>query len=224
MKRIYLKIAILSAFVFSGCETDYQEKFKQECPFLKRPATVKVDAVNGIEMPEEKNLNTLFKLRESGYLLIGRAMICEDHILNQKELKKLTSQVGGDFFLNYYNEGNTIHSSRLELTSYTPSQFVASSSQSSGNANYQNSYSDNTGYSAIDSGNVNASAYGTSQTMVGASSTYSRVPYDFTVIDNYIIIFLSSQRAKKLVREGLLSQEMVDYYSYSKFLERAAKK
>jgi hypothetical protein len=194
--------------------------YQQMCPVIKKFPKLNPDEVTGMTEPYDKNLDDLFQFDQRGYLFIGMTVITDKKVLPEYEIKKLVGSMGGDFYIAYYNSEATIHSSRLELVGYTTPQLVTSSAQAVGTANYQGNRYDNDGYTQTSSGTVNASAIGSSQTLVGGASTYERVPYDFTPYSTTIDIMISPERKAQLIQQGYLSAQMADYYSFTSQIKR----
>ena len=118
--------------------------------------------------------------------------------------RPLVSRLGGDSYQLYAINGGIATGTRMVPVGYTTPQTVYSTGQAAGYGNYSGQYVGNYGRSASVYGNSSANAYGSSQTIIGGTTTYAAQQYQYAVADQFLVVLASPKRFAELISLGVL--------------------
>ena len=118
--------------------------------------------------------------------------------------RPLVSSLGGDSYQLYAINGGIATGTRMVPVGYMTPQMVLTTGQATGYGNYTGSYVGNYGRSASVYGNGAVNAYGSSQTIIGGSTTYAAQNYQYSVADQILVVIASPKRVAELIRLGVL--------------------
>ena len=172
---------------------------------LKTPPPAPIQTVRGVSISLPKLKETQKACSSQGLKLIG-SMIFIGSIVSASEVQKACAQAGGDYYVFVSDPYGVASGSRMVPISYTTPRVISSSSQGSAYGNYTGNYQNNCGYNANMYANANAQGFGSSQTVVGGSTTYQRENFNYQTFSQCIHVLATPARQIELYKLGVLSK------------------
>lgn len=172
---------------------------------LKTPPPAPIQTVRGVSISLSKFKETQKACSSQGLLLIG-SMIFIGPMVSTTDVQKACAQAGGDYYVFVGDPYGVATGSRMVPVSYTTPKVISSSSQGSAYGNYTGNYQNNCGYNANMYANANAQGFGSSQTVVGGTTTYQRETFNYQTFSQCIHVLASPARQIELYKLGVLSK------------------
>jgi hypothetical protein len=205
------------------------DKFYQRVvPLVKNPAHSSTASITGRIVncnPKQDAMARAFIPErtlqfESKYICLGKYIFLLGRPLTPSELVEITSRMGGDYYSYVYSYVGKTQGTRMVMTGFTTPSIISSTSQGSAYGNFNGSYQNNYGGWGTMNGNANANGFGSSQTIVGGSQSFQAVPCEYPVIWNAVVILASPQRQQELIKDGVLTQSLIDQYCLEARIKR----
>ena len=207
--KIPFCISAVVVLLFSGCaSSDYSRFYHRDVPLTKAPPSTPVQSITGnnfrIKNPNEfQGFVPLFF--HSQNLMLGNYGFNSSQIQTPDRLNRMTADAGGDIYYYLYRFCGMRRGTRMVMTGYTTPQTISSSSQASAFGNFSGSYyGSGSSYGSL-YGSGNAYGYGSSQTLVGGTESYSAMPYSYPLFEHMIVVLASPARQQELIKKGVLS-------------------
>ena len=209
---------------------NFSHYYSAVTPLAKAPIPLLEQGVTGISKPAILHSNGTFDLKNAipvrnlqiqhHYTTLGTYNFGGGRAVTPQDLAHMTAKMGGDYYYHVYWHAGTGSAVRMVMTGFTTPSVVSSTSQASAYGNYSGNYQNNYGGYGSLNGNANSYGYGSSQTVVGGSSSYQAVPFQYPIFENVVYVLASPQRQQKLIQMGAVTQDTLDHFSLVERIKR----
>ena|GEM_PF-3479307 len=206
-----LILSIVLVCILTGCATDQRNlsRYFRPNPYMQKAApptpASNVKGVIVLNSTPEKVRREISRLGNNGYWLLGEISLMGPSV-TQIDIQRAVAKVGGDFYVYATKLRGMNTGTRMVPIAYTSPTSINSTSQGYGSGMYSGNYSGIYGPNTVN-GTASTSAYSSTQTFVGGTTTYGREQFQYPVFDHDIVVMSSPGLTDHLLKIGAIRQQ-----------------